>query len=132
MTEALYAITDSGGYVVRVERAAGGTVPAPESGLSATLIATWPGFPRYAGIRARLVGGAVVHEDTRTLAQAGADVRNDRNALLVASDWVVTRATERAQPVPPAWLAYRQALRDITAQPGFPQAVVWPQQPPSG
>ena len=27
------------------------------------------------------------------------------------------------------WAAYRQALRDITAQPGFPYKVAWPQMP---
>lgn len=27
------------------------------------------------------------------------------------------------------WLAYRQALRDITNQPGFPDNVVWPVEP---
>lgn len=28
-----------------------------------------------------------------------------------------------------AWATYRQALRDITAQQGFPWNVTWPEQP---
>ncbi len=28
-----------------------------------------------------------------------------------------------------AWAVYRQALRDITAQEGFPTNVIWPQEP---
>jgi len=29
----------------------------------------------------------------------------------------------------PEWATYRQALRDITAQEGFPYEVVWPPKP---
>ncbi|MGA0926878.1 MAG: phage tail assembly chaperone [Burkholderiaceae bacterium] len=29
----------------------------------------------------------------------------------------------------PAWASYRQALRDITGQAGFPYAVTWPTKP---
>jgi hypothetical protein len=55
--------------------------------------------------------------------------RTERDARLQNSDWVVLRAADRGEPVPPEWLAYRQALRDITEQPGFPQDVVWPEPP---
>lgn len=57
-----------------------------------------------------------------------AEVRARRAALLAASDWVVLRAYEQSTPVPPEWLAYRQALRDITEQ-GDPAGVVWPNAP---
>lgn len=57
-----------------------------------------------------------------------ARVRYKRDELLAACDWVVTRAAERGQPVPAAWQAYRQALRDITAQPD-PACIAWPQAP---
>lgn len=61
--------------------------------------------------------------------QASANVRAQRDRLLAESDWVIIKATETGQPVPPEWLAYRQALRDITKQEGFPYAVVWPVKP---
>jgi hypothetical protein len=53
-------------------------------------------------------------------------IRAQRNALLAASDW-----TQLADsPVDKsAWAVYRQALRDITKQPGFPQTVEFPTQP---
>lgn len=54
-----------------------------------------------------------------------AAMRRQRNALLRASDWRVTKATEAGQPVDPAWMTYRQALRDITLQ-ADPWAIVWP------
>jgi hypothetical protein len=53
-------------------------------------------------------------------------VRSERNAKLAETDWtqLVDSPVDHA-----AWFAYRQALRDITAQPGFPSAVDWPTKP---
>ncbi len=57
---------------------------------------------------------------------AATSVRNQRNALLTASDWTqVADAPVDAA----AWATYRQALRDITLQAGFPHSVTWPTQP---
>ena len=56
-------------------------------------------------------------------------VRNKRNQLLADTDWVVTKAIEQQQPVPEEWKDYRQALRDITAQPDFPEQVEFPTMP---
>jgi len=58
-----------------------------------------------------------------------AESRQRRDELLTATDWVVIKSQETGQPVPPEWAAYRQALRDITDQPGFPLDVVWPTEP---
>lgn len=55
-------------------------------------------------------------------------VREQRNRLLEQSDWVVSRASETGTPVPAEWLAYRQALRDITKQ-SNPFFLVWPSEP---
>ncbi len=53
-------------------------------------------------------------------------VRADRNRRLAACDW--TQLPD--SPVDAgAWAAYRQALRDVTAQAGFPWAVAWPTPP---
>jgi hypothetical protein len=55
-----------------------------------------------------------------------ANARKRRNKLLSASDWtqVADAPVDKA-----AWATYRQALRDISAQAGFPWAVEWPTQP---
>lgn len=56
-----------------------------------------------------------------------ADVRLQRNGLLAASDYTQLAdvpITNRA-----AWATYRQALRDIPAQGGFPESVTWPTPP---
>jgi len=58
--------------------------------------------------------------------QASANVRGERNRLLADCDW-----TQLADaPVDTAaWSTYRQKLRDLTAQSGFPWDVVWPAKP---
>lgn len=56
-------------------------------------------------------------------------VRSIRDVLLASSDWIVVKAYESGTPVPDAWVSYRQALRDITEQAGFPYEVTWPTKP---
>ena len=54
------------------------------------------------------------------------DARKDRDNLLSQSDWTqVADAPVDAT----AWATYRQALRDITDQAGFPNDINWPTQP---
>jgi hypothetical protein len=58
--------------------------------------------------------------------QAAADnVRAHRNKLISDTDWMAL--TDNTMT--PEWAAYRQALRDVTAQDGFPFSVVWPVAP---
>jgi Phage tail assembly chaperone protein len=58
--------------------------------------------------------------------QKAKEVRTDRNKRLAESDW-----TQLADaPVNVAqWSVYRQALRDVPEQAGFPFTVNWPVQP---
>jgi hypothetical protein len=53
-------------------------------------------------------------------------VRADRTKRLADSDWtqIADSTADKA-----AWATYRQALRDITAQAGFPWTIDWPEQP---
>ena len=55
--------------------------------------------------------------------------RTQRDALLTACDWVVVKAYEAGAAVPDDWAAYRQALRDVPDQSGFPAAINWPVSP---
>lgn len=55
-----------------------------------------------------------------------AEVRKQRNAKLVETDWTqIADATTDKQ----AWATYRQALRNISAQAEFPNNVTWPVAP---
>lgn len=53
-------------------------------------------------------------------------VRNERNLLLAESDWTQL-ADATVDKV--SWAAYRQALRDLPSQAGFPHNVTWPNKP---
>lgn len=59
-------------------------------------------------------------------AEQAKSVREQRNQKLKDSDWtqVADAPVDKA-----AWAAHRQALRDVTAQEGFPWNVQWPAQP---
>ena len=63
--------------------------------------------------------------------QPAKEARAERDRLLAKSDWVTIRATDTGDPVPTEWQTYRQALRDITEQTGFPEEIEWPQEPES-
>jgi len=54
------------------------------------------------------------------------EVRNERNRRLTASDWTQLPDVISDKD---GWAAYRQALRDVPEQEGFPWEVVWPQEP---
>lgn len=56
-------------------------------------------------------------------------VRAYRNLRLQASDIAVLRYTEAGLAVPAEWVAYRQALRDITTTFPDPESVVFPDPP---
>ena len=59
-------------------------------------------------------------------AEQAKSVRADRTKRLADSDWTQLADAPVDQA---AWAAYRQALRDVTAQAGFPWAIDWPVQP---
>ena len=59
-------------------------------------------------------------------AEQAKSVRTSRNDKLKECDWTqITDATVDKT----AWATYRQALRDITAQAGFPWTITWPDAP---
>ena len=59
-------------------------------------------------------------------AEQAKSIREQRNTKLAESDWTqVADAPVNKQ----AWAAYRQGLRDISAQSGFPWDIAWPDAP---
>lgn len=69
---------------------------------------------------------ATASEITERHAQQSKGVRSDRNQRLAACDWtqLPDAPVDRL-----SWASYRQDLRDVTSQPGFPWDVKWPLQP---
>lgn len=56
-------------------------------------------------------------------------VRMERNRTLYATDWVLLSDSPLTEEKKQEFLAYRQALRDVSNQQGFPWDVVWPERP---
>ena len=64
--------------------------------------------------------------DERAREQEANEVRTQRDALLAETDWTqVADAPVDAQ----AYADYRQALRDVPQQSGFPGDIDWPEAP---
>jgi hypothetical protein len=70
----------------------------------------------------------LVTEEMRK-AKASLQVLAERKQLLDSTDWRVIKAMDTGTPIAPAWQTYRQQLRDITQQTGYPFTVTWPQPP---
>ena len=73
-----------------------------------------------------------VKDITYTDEELAASAVSRRDSELLHSDWTqlpdVPLTTEQVE----AWRVYRQELRDITDQPGFPRTINWPVPPQVG
>ena len=109
--------------------------------LQPVIVSTQPQFnPRTEKLEANAVphfedgtlflGWTTISLTSQELAEAESEqasiVRSARNSVLSACDW--TQVADA--PVDKiAWATYRQALRDLPSQPGFPWSVTWPTEP---
>ena len=59
--------------------------------------------------------------------QVAVDVRAERNRRLAETDWTQNR--DVPEETAAKWAPYRQALRDVPTQVGFPVYVEWPDKP---
>lgn len=66
-------------------------------------------------------------EPAVTQAEKMMSIRAYRNVLLSETDW--TQAVDVPQATKDKWAAYRQALRDVPQQAGFPDNIQWPTKP---
>ena len=74
------------------------------------------------------INGAIEFRDKQyTDAEVAAAARGKRDMLLAECDW--TQMPDVTISNKQAWADYRQQLRDITSQPGFPRDIVWPEKP---
>jgi hypothetical protein len=58
--------------------------------------------------------------------EKSAEVRAERDYRLASCDW--TQGKDISDEVSATWTTYRQALRDIPSQPGFPFDINWPEK----
>lgn len=82
--------------------------------------------PEGAGIGFAFDGEKWVKPNQSTTEELASNVRVQRDFKLSLSDWtqVADAPVDQAE-----WAVYRQALRDIPSQAGFPNEVTWPTEP---
>lgn len=67
-------------------------------------------------------------EDRQTKRKtAAANARKQRDALMATTDW--TQLEDYPKGNKAAWKTYRQQLRDVPQQAGFPETIIWPTSP---
>lgn len=59
---------------------------------------------------------------------AAKEVRTKRDSLLNETDWTQMADTALSEQKQEAYRIYRQALRDVPEQEGFPYEVLWPEE----
>jgi hypothetical protein len=65
--------------------------------------------------------------NTTSVEEASENIRTERNSRLSATDW--TQARDVPEVTAAKWGPYRQSLRDVPDQAGFPFLIEWPQEP---
>ena len=63
------------------------------------------------------------------IALAAEFVRSERDELLAGCDWTQVNDSALDDSTKTSWATYRTALRDISAQAGFPTNITWPTAP---
>ena len=66
---------------------------------------------------------------TRIDDEAAAGIRSERDQKLTACDWTILPDSPLSDDAKTEWQTYRQALRDMPADSGFPHSVTWPTEP---
>ncbi len=76
-------------------------------------------------------GGVLPYAPPPPYVPTAEDVRQQRDRLLAESDWTQLPDAQAAlsDSQKQAWATYRQALRDVPQQSGFPADVQWPVKP---
>ena len=67
--------------------------------------------------------------ELKTDAEYAAEAREKRNALIAETDFMAMPDYPLDAEKKAAVLAYRQALRDVPEQAGFPRQIDWPSKP---
>lgn len=119
MTAKKFLTHDDAGIVTGPGYTPDGTIPAHGIECTPEQALAWQG--------STVVDGAIVAPPPPTTDQLAATARAERNARLTASDW--SQGRDVPDSVASKWTQYRQALRDLTKQAGFPESITWPVAP---
>jgi hypothetical protein len=101
--------------------------PAADSGLALIVVPDSVAIPQVIIRVLRNDSGVEFIVDQEAIHQQWRNVKEGRNQQLAASDWICS-VSDFVHSKKDAYVVYRQALRDLTAQ-ANPFALVWPQLP---
>lgn len=90
---------------------------------------TMDGIPRYKWDGTQTVERTEEELEVDRLPGIAAQARAQRDKLLADCDWTQTLDAPIDTDTKEAYRVYRQALRDIPQQEGFPRDIVWPELP---
>lgn len=92
-------------------------------------LCTADGIPRYRWDGTQAVERTEEELEADRLPAIAAQARAQRDKLLLDTDWTQTLDAPIDEDTKAAYRAYRQALRDIPEQAGFPRSIDWPELP---
>lgn len=81
------------------------------------------------GAKYIVVDGKLVIDEEEAKRKRTSSIRLRRDAMLKACDWTILPDSPFSPEQREKWVTYRQALRDITLQKGFPDKVIFPDKP---
>lgn len=90
------------------------------------------GQPKLVGgewVQVWVVSDASAEEVEQRTNEKAASVRSERNRLIAECDWTQLSDAPLNSLQKADWTQYRQELRDVPQQVGFPHEVVWPNKP---
>ena len=90
---------------------------------------TSDGLPRYKLVNGQPVERTEEELETDRIPLQAAAAREKRDKLLAETDWTQTLDAPVTEDSKTALRAYRQALRDLPEQTGWPVDIEWPQLP---
>jgi hypothetical protein len=136
----MYALIENGEitrYNIQLPTVVGNTsIPAGATGLDEFGLYPIVGDEPSHTDRERIAGPQYVFDGTQVNRvftveaipdeEKAGQVRAERNTLLAQLDWTQGKDIPDSISIPAA--TYRQALRDITTQAGFPWEITWPTQ----
>jgi hypothetical protein len=101
-------------------------VPRPSVNYNENLSEAWPDWIDNVLTQQWAIEPATEEEIADRTERKASEVRAHRNGLLAQTDWtqLVDSTADKE-----AWAEYRQELRDVPSQQGFPWQVTWPEKP---
>lgn len=105
------------------------SAPGPNADHTKTVTKGMPELVDGKWTQTWIVADATAEEIAIRIEEMAQSIRTQRNQMLSDSDWTQVDDTPLTNTAKQEWAIYRQALRDITKQDGFPASITWPVQP---